>query len=1111
MQTKRFKLFSLSFGLVWAASGCTAINQMVTPIVNPFLGLLTLGVFGLLCVALLLLLPILEQRIPLLKALKLTPILKKVPIIGAYFRYATSINQGISHITEQKGKFKKDRKRIRQGWLQTFSKSTPITTEAASQSVQPSSQPNQTWRPERIQMAQPTGHTTTRGFFSRILQGEPVSEEEHLVQWEHIRPTEARAVTGQTSAYEPPIGRIPVPPEFKVELNQTTNLEERALLGQRIERYQIDGILHSGTNSTVYQAYDIKIGRPVAIKILKFPAELTRSAQIATLEDMRTLSAAEHLNLTQIYDFGEEEGHLFVVTQLVRGVPIDALMTHMLQQGVPIELGRILTIAAQLAEALHELHTLGLVHGLLKPGHLILNEIDPDPQAKLLDVGFINLYPSVAEVPAAFWPYLSPEYCRTGRIDPRSDVYGLGALLYHLLTGQPLFKPTSAAHATEQHTSTSPLPPTQYNATLPAKVEEILLKALSKKPGDRYQSAGDLAAALRRVATPLDGRHPDRKFLKEGERVIYATAADQPRRSFILDKPSHFIGSDLENDFILTGVNIAPVHLRIDQEGGNCIVSQLNESAETYLEGTRMLPNLPEVWEADSLLQIGPYTLVWEEIEKDMVLTPPLEDHLQETLIGISMQPYQLALAPGEHGVIQLNLLNQAAHVDQFDIAVEQIPPEWVQISLNQPTLLPGDQINAILSFQLPPDTTAAPGDYPFVVKITPRNYPDRSVTARSILQVKPLVDVQSALSIEQLRNRGSFEIAVACRGNTAAQLTIEIDEEKNPLIFNYDRQPLKVGPGEEKLIDVSVRPIRRPLLGNSRPTPFNVKVTDYESGLYEQNHTVQASITPLVPRWAVSTAGFCLMFGMLGYALFGNIIWPAAAETGEIPAASREPTDLNELDSLVEENLSDESSAPSAGIFEYPATCTEYRAQTGEEEDGEYELFLTNNPNFGTSIYCHNMAGYPLEYLTLSEDDLLNNYSTIIQDGVELRTYFKKVRIDIRTLKVIRDDFRFAGISNGAVDLSTQIRDFGTAMGCQGDNQAANKAIARIDLTETEFKIDRSTQFMLSGVAPIGSQSIDPSRQVAQLEISGNCGWIWPQGDIQLAYMTEQVAIIEE
>ncbi|MEM7803050.1 MAG: FHA domain-containing serine/threonine-protein kinase, partial [Chloroflexota bacterium] len=600
------------------------------------------GLLGVLIIVFLIMLPMLERRIPILKALALTRRLKGMPVIGTYYSQVRSVNAQISEVLDQGNQISEEKMRLEKAWDKTVSQNGGHNGSAQNNNrsenrkeVDKQKISNGTsggWSPQRSGMAQP-GHRSgpaPRGFMPPAAKNQtlPQSSGQTMVTWAL---TEKKLLESQPDEkrlpYNPPIGRIPVPPEFDVDIDNSSKMSEAALLGRRIERYQVDAILHEGELSHVYQTYDMKIGRLVALKLMSFPDYLTREGEISIFEDMRTLSSADHPNLTHIYDFGEDEGRLFVVSQLVKGVPIHTHLEHMMLQGLPVELGPILETVANVAGALAEVHDLQLVHGLIKPGHLLLEPISATNKAfdvKLLDVGLINLYPTIQEIPDSFWPYLSPEYCLTGRIDSRSDLYSIGALLYHLLTGQPPFNPTSTDQAVQLHNWTDPIPPTNFNQTLPEVVEHIILKALAKEPNDRFQSASELKQALLAAANPVTGRYEDRKFLKEGDRLLTITAPGQGRKTVVIDQSTSFAGSGAENDIILTGVDISARHMRLDIDGPNFVVTNISTKNTVYLQGVRMLPDLPEIWEEGNPIQIGAYTLSWEEIVEDQAVKPPL-------------------------------------------------------------------------------------------------------------------------------------------------------------------------------------------------------------------------------------------------------------------------------------------------------------------------------------------------------------------------------------------------------------------------------------------------------------------------------------------------------
>jgi serine/threonine protein kinase len=261
-----------------------------------------------------------------------------------------------------------------------------------------------------------------------------------------------------------------------------------------IGRYRVEKILGQGGIGTVYLAYDEQLKRHVAVKVPR--RELVISAERAEqyLREARTLAALDHPSIVHVYDVGSTaEQPFFIVSQYVEGTNLAARLCK----------GRLSTndavrLVVEIADALHYAHERRLVHRDIKPSNILL---DRDGRSYLADFGLAMEDSERGKGPGLVGtvPYMSPEQARgeADRLDGRSDVFSLGVILYELLTGRRPFVGATASEILDQIATLEPRPPRQINAGIPDKLERICLRALSKKPNDRYTTARDIAEDLR--------------------------------------------------------------------------------------------------------------------------------------------------------------------------------------------------------------------------------------------------------------------------------------------------------------------------------------------------------------------------------------------------------------------------------------------------------------------------------------------------------------------------------------------------------------------------------------------------------------------------------------
>jgi serine/threonine-protein kinase len=264
-------------------------------------------------------------------------------------------------------------------------------------------------------------------------------------------------------------------------------------------RYEVGAPIGQGGMAEVFRGRDTRLGRDVAVKILRpelagdptFLARFRREAQAS--------ASLNHPNIVSVYDTGEEDGTPFNVMEFVEGRTLrDVLRTQgrMLPQ-------RAMEIVADVCAALEHAHEQGIVHRDIKPGNVMLNQ---QGTVKVMDFGIaraisgssVTMTQTAAVIGTA--QYLSPEQARGEHVDARSDVYSTGCLLYELLTHQPPFTGDSPVAVAYQHVLEDPTLPSTLNPDVEPAAESVVMKAMAKNPGNRYQTAAEMRDDLLRAA-----------------------------------------------------------------------------------------------------------------------------------------------------------------------------------------------------------------------------------------------------------------------------------------------------------------------------------------------------------------------------------------------------------------------------------------------------------------------------------------------------------------------------------------------------------------------------------------------------------------------------------
>ncbi len=267
-------------------------------------------------------------------------------------------------------------------------------------------------------------------------------------------------------------------------------------------RYDIQEVLGSGGMGVVYRAYDMEVGEAVAIKALRpelgglDPTLLERFKQ-----ELRLARRITHRNVVRTYDLGEVDGVYYITMELVRGATVAALIREAGRLAVPATL----TIGKQVCRALEVAHEEGIVHRDIKPQNLL---VDPTGFLKVMDFGIARLaerpvggdHPLTAAGVVVGTPqYMAPEQLFGDPVDGRADVYATGAVLFECVTGRPVFEAPSLVALLARHLNDAPPDPRAVNADVPEPLGRAILRALARKPDERWPGAREFLHALEQV------------------------------------------------------------------------------------------------------------------------------------------------------------------------------------------------------------------------------------------------------------------------------------------------------------------------------------------------------------------------------------------------------------------------------------------------------------------------------------------------------------------------------------------------------------------------------------------------------------------------------------
>ena len=278
------------------------------------------------------------------------------------------------------------------------------------------------------------------------------------------------------------------------------------MIGTTLSHYRVVGKLGVGGMGVVYDAEDTRLPRRVALKFLSQELVGDPEASRRLQREAETIALLNHPNICTIYEIDEHEGSRFIAMERVDGVNLKLHMTRTtLSDGENIE------IAMQVAGALQAAHEKGIVHRDIKPGNIM---VGPGGMVKVLDFGLARRFrmPDTGEIllhgstipgrPLGTANYMAPERIAQGPLDPRSDLFSLGVVMYEMATGRLPFAGASPYETVTNILEKDPTPLREFAPRRSAALAGIVTHLLAKRAGERYQSAADLHAALEAVNGP---------------------------------------------------------------------------------------------------------------------------------------------------------------------------------------------------------------------------------------------------------------------------------------------------------------------------------------------------------------------------------------------------------------------------------------------------------------------------------------------------------------------------------------------------------------------------------------------------------------------------------
>ena len=588
-------------------------------------------------------------------------------------------------------------------------------------------------------------------------------------------------------------------------------------------------------------------------------------------------------------------------------------------QGQPWSLSLGLDLVRQAAEGLAAAHEKKVVHRDIKPDNLMLNRQSGQGQEgeqyvlKISDFGLARLAAgsglTATGATMGTLTYMSPEQCQGGELDGRSDLYSLGIVLYEIAIGSPPFQIDNFEDAYNKHVNTPPPLPRQLRPDLPPSIEEIILRCLAKKPGERYATGIELAQALQRamgdrgLTTIAPLRLPPMPSVLMKSTAFQASGAggmpppvvstllrpSKVPRVRVLDqsgKTLHVvevtsagftIGRHPRNDIVLDAQGISRQHLRIQGDSRQVTVTDLGSSNGTWLGEQKLLPQVSQPWTEGKAVRIGPYWLRLEApnaaanasmpgtvSQTQLRGAPPRQTRHTASMagsgrIGMLVEPDALTITPGQPATTQVTLVNQGSIVDWFTVTVEGVAPEWVQGPAQTVQLNPGMEQAVTLNMNVARTANNRAGDYPVTIRARSREKPDESGTAQARWTVLPFQEDELGIEPRRASGRGKAAYTITMRnsGNIPAHHVLSGDDDEQKLAYGFGFNPVALEPGNETKIPLTVS-TRRHWLGREQRQPFQIHArrAGSSSPMTTPGEFVNKA---LIPAWVLPVVGAVL------------------------------------------------------------------------------------------------------------------------------------------------------------------------------------------------------------------------------------------------------------
>ena len=645
----------------------------------------------------------------------------------------------------------------------------------------------------------------------------------------------------------------------------------QSMIGQSLGRYRILSLLAEGGMGEVYKAHDPVLQRDVAIKVMHPHFARQPNFRERFLQEARTAARLDHSCIVKVHDSGEADGCLYIVMEFIPGANLRKILEGLRASNRWILLPEAVQLIRQVCLALDYAHRQGVLHRDIKPDNIMLK---PEPleglpyRPVLTDLGLAKLLeglPLTHEGESMGTPaYMSPEQSLGEPLDARSDVYSVGILLYELAAGRLPFPVRTLSEAIRYHTKESPPPPRTIRPDLPPETEKVILKALEKDPVDRYPNAKELAVALESLLTVpsvpgveeaaaslvmANWQSPEPQTMVDvvetpsppvaqpsTQDTIQLIVSDQTMRTLPVKLPAMTIGRVEGNDIVLDDPKASRRHARLEFDGVNYRIVDLNSTNGTFLDKTRLSPGVMEIWTPGKMLTIGKCSLLLERSQPPVTSTATQTEGTTmvdggelfsagaSSKIGLFLEKSQYSVLPGNSAQMKVILINQGGILDRLQTSMDGLPVEWVSLP-PEVRLAPGAQQEVTITVHPPRSPKSLAGPRELTLRVSSLDDPARNAQINVNLNIETFVQVELDLQPKKQSSTedGNFAVLVQNRGNIDLDIQLEAVDAEGGCVCSLIPSQVPLATGQEHQVQLKVQP-KTPLVGQQvRAYPFTV------------------------------------------------------------------------------------------------------------------------------------------------------------------------------------------------------------------------------------------------------------------------------------------------